>query len=439
MVLSVAAGLMSVFFLAGLYVAAALGLIGVLLMYVFSDRPLWDMLGQIAWNVNSSFVLVAVPLFIMMGEILVRSGISERMYRTLSYWLGPLPGGLLHSNIAACAMFAAVSGSSAATAATIGSVAMPAFRARGYSERLVAGSLAAGGTLGILIPPSILFIIYGVLVEESIGRLYMAGFVPGFLLAAVFMLIIAGIALISPTTAPREPAPALRVRMISLLAMVPMFLLMFTVLGTIYLGVATPTEAAAFGVVAGLILAAVERQLGWQMLREVMLATVRSSCMIMLIVTGAFTMSFALAILGVPVQVTRWVAGMQLTPVSLVIFLVIFYIILGTFMESLSMMVTTIPIILPALKAAGVDLVWFGVIMVILVEAALISPPEGINLYVIQGIRKSISEEAGLETGTMMDLWIGVLPFMVGMCIVIVLLLMFPDLALWLPNLLKGR
>jgi C4-dicarboxylate transporter, DctM subunit len=276
-------------------------------------------------------------------------------------------------------------------------------------------------------------------VEESIGRLYMAGFIPGFMLAAVFMLIIVGIALISPVTAPREPAPALRVRLISLLAMIPMFLLMFTVLGTIYLGVATPTEAAAFGVVAGLILAAVERQLNWQMLKEVMLATVRSSCMIMLIVTGAFMMSFALAILGVPAQVTRWVAGMQLTPVSLVIFLVIFYIILGTFMESLSMMVTTIPIILPALKAAGVDLVWFGVIMVILVEAALISPPEGINLYVIQGIRRSVSEEAGLETGTMMDLWIGVLPFMVGMCIVIVLLLMFPDLALWLPNLLKGR
>jgi tripartite ATP-independent transporter DctM subunit len=278
-----------------------------------------------------------------------------------------------------------------------------------------------------------------VLVEESIGRLYMAGFIPGFVLAGTFMVIIAIIASIWPAAAPREPAPPLRVRLIGLLAMIPMFLLMFVVLGTIYLGVATPTEAAAFGVVAGLILAAVERQVSYQMLREVMLATVRSSCMIMLIVTGAFTMSFALAILGVPAQVTQWVAGMQLTPVTLVIFLVIFYIILGTFMESLSMMVTTIPIILPALKAAGVDLVWFGVIMVILVEAALISPPEGINLYVIQGIRKSVSGEAGLEVGTMMDLWIGVLPFMLGMVIVIVLLMLFPDIALWLPNAMKGR
>jgi tripartite ATP-independent transporter DctM subunit len=434
-----AAGLMTVFFMAGLYVAAALGLIGVILMYWFSDRPLWDMLGQIAWNVNSSFVLVAVPLFIMMGEILVRSGISERMYRTLSHWLGPLPGGLLHSNIAACAMFAAVSGSSAATAATIGSVSMPSFRARGYSEYLVAGSLAAGGTLGILIPPSISFIIYGVLVEESIGRLYMAGVVPGILLASVFMLIIAIIASIWPAAAPREPAPAWRVRLVGLLAMLPMFLLMFIVLGTIYLGVATPTEAAAFGVVAALILAAVERRLSLRMVQEVLLATVRSSCMIMLIVTGAFIMSFALAILGVPAQVTRWVADLELSPLMLVIFLIVFYIILGTFMESLSMMVTTIPIVLPALKAAGVDLVWFGVIMVILVEAALISPPEGINLYVIQGIRKSVSGEAGLEAGTMMDLWIGVLPFMLGMVIVIALLLEFPELALWLPNLMKGR
>jgi C4-dicarboxylate transporter DctM subunit len=439
MVLGMAAGLMTVFFMAGLYVAAALGLIGVILMYWFSDRPLWDMLGQIAWNVNSSFVLVAVPLFIMMGEILVRSGISERMYRMLSHWLGPLPGGLLHSNIAACAMFAAVSGSSAATAATIGSVSMPSFRARGYSEYLVAGSLAAGGTLGILIPPSISFIIYGVLVEESIGRLYMAGVVPGILLASVFMLIIAIIASIWPAAAPREPAPAWRVRLVGLLAMLPMFLLMFIVLGTIYLGVATPTEAAAFGVVAALILAAVERRLSLRMVQEVLLATVRSSCMIMLIVTGAFIMSFALAILGVPAQVTRWVADLELSPLMLVIFLIVFYIILGTFMESLSMMVTTIPIVLPALKAAGVDLVWFGVIMVILVEAALISPPEGINLYVIQGIRKSVSGEAGLEAGTMMDLWIGVLPFMLGMVIVIALLLEFPELALWLPNLMKGR
>jgi tripartite ATP-independent transporter DctM subunit len=384
-------------------------------------------------------VLVAVPLFIMMGEILVRSGISERMYRVLSYWLAPLPGGLLHSNVASCAIFAAVSGSSAATAATIGSVSLPAFRQRGYSEQLAVGSLAAGGTLGILIPPSISFIIYGVLVEESIGRLYMAGFIPGFLLAAVFMLIIGVMVKIWPRLAPRETAPPWRLRIIGLLALLPMIALMFIVLGTIYLGVATPTEAAAFGVVAALLLTPFERRLSVRMLADTALATVRSSCMIMLIVTGAFTLSFALAILGVPAQVTAWVTGMQLSPVALVIFLILFYLLLGTFMESLSMMVTTIPILVPALKAAGVDLVWFGVIMVVLVEAALISPPEGINLYVIHGIRKSIQSEAGLASGTITDLYLGVLPFMLGMAIVLVLLVAFPDLALWLPNVLKGR
>ncbi len=438
MVLTVAAVLMVVFFLAGLHVAAALGLIGISLMVIFSDRPLLDMLGQIAWNVNSSFVLVAVPLFILMGEILVRGRASERLYRVLSGWLAPLPGGLLHSNIASCAMFAAVSGSSAATAATIGSVSLPAFRRRGYSEKLAVGSLAAGGTLGILIPPSISFIIYGVLVEESIGRLYMAGFIPGFLLAVIFMLIIAVLTMARPSLAPREQPPAWRVRLIGLFALVPMLGLIVLVLGTIYLGVATPTEAAAFGVLGALVLAALERSLTLEMIKASVLGTVRSSCMIMLIVTGAFTMSFALAILGVPAQVTQWVTGLELSPVMLVVFLIVFYLLLGTFMESLSMMVTTIPILAPALKASGVDLVWFGVIMVVLVEAALISPPEGINLYVIHGIRKSIHEEAGQKSGTITDLYLGVLPFMVGMAIMLGLLVAFPQIALWLPNFVLG-
>jgi tripartite ATP-independent transporter DctM subunit len=396
------------------------------------------MLGQIAWNTNSSFILVAVPLFIMLGEILVRSGIANRMYRILSDWLAPIPGGLLHSNIASCALFAAVSGSSAATAATIGAVSLPSFREQGYSERIAIGSLAAGGTLGILIPPSISFILYGVLVEESIGRLYLAGFIPGFLLTGVFMALIALMAKIWPSTAPREVAPPWRVRLIGLLALTPIFVLMLIVLGTIYAGIATPTEAAAFGVVASFMLAAIERQVNLQMLKEVMLSTVRSSCMIMLIVTAAFVLNFALSILGVPTQVSRFVASLNLSPVTFVLFLILFYLLLGTFMEALSMIVTTIPILVPALQAAGVDMVWFGVIVVILMEAALISPPEGINLYVIHGIRKSVMEEAGEEPGTIMDLWLGVLPFMLGQAIVIALLVIFPGLALWLPNLVKG-
>lgn len=439
MILGIAAALMIVFFLAGLHVAGALGLIGIILMYLFSDRPLWDMLGQIAWNVNSSFVLVAVPLFVMMGEILIYSRLSERLYQVLSNWLAPLPGGLLHSNIAFCAVFGAISGSSAACAATVGAVALPSFRARHYNERLVIGTLAAGGTLDILIPPSIAMIIYGVLAEESIGRLYLAGFIPGFLLAGIFMFIIAVAAKIWPAVAPREVAPSWRLRFLGLLSLFPILLLMFIVLGTIYLGIATPTEAAAFGVVASFILAALNRQVTRHMLRQVLVTTVRTSSMIMLIVTSAFILSFALAILGVPARLTQLVSGMQLTPVTFVFILVIFFMILGTFMEALSMMVTTMPILVPVLKSMGVDLVWFGIIMVILLEAALVSPPEGLNLYIIQGIRKSVSEEAGLKVGTMMDLWIGVLPFMVGMAMCIALLLMFPEIALWLPNLVMGR
>jgi C4-dicarboxylate transporter, DctM subunit len=439
MVLGTAAVLMLVFFLAGLHVAGALGLIGIALMYLFSDRPLWDMLGQIAWNVNSSSILVAVPLFVMMGEILIHSRLSERLYQVLSHWLAPLPGGLLHSNIAFCAVFGAISGSSAACAATVGAVALPSFRARNYNERLVIGSLAAGGTLDILIPPSIAMIIFGVLAEESIGRLYLAGFIPGFLLAGIFMFIIAVSAKIWPSVAPRERAPSWRVRLLGLLSLFPVIVLMFIVLGTIYLGVATPTEAAAFGVVASFILAALNGTINARMLQRTMMTTVRTSSMIMLIVTSAFILSFALAILGVPAQLTDLISRMNLTPLTFVILLTIFYLILGTFMEALSMMVTTMPILVPVLKAMGVDLVWFGIIMIILLEAALVSPPEGLNLYIIQGIRKSVSEGAGLQVGTMMDLWIGVLPFMVGIAICLVLLFMFPAIALWLPNLVMGR
>jgi len=439
MILAIASALMIVLFLAGLHVASALGLIGMTVMYLFSDRPLWDMLGQIAWNVNSSSILVAIPLFVMMGEVLIYSRLSERLYQVLSHWLAPLPGGLLHSNIAFCAVFGAISGSSAACAATVGAVALPAFRTRNYNERLVIGSLAAGGTLDILIPPSISMIIYGVLAEESIGRLYLAGFIPGFLLAGIFMFIIAVAAKIWPSVAPREAPPSWRTRFLGLLSLFPIIVLMFIVLGTIYLGVATPTEAAAFGVVASFILAALNRTINVRMLQRIMISTVRTSSMIMLIVTSAFILSFALAILGVPAQLSELVSGWKFTPVTFVLVLVVFYLILGTFMEALSMMVTTMPILVPVLKSMNVDLVWFGIIMVILLEAALVSPPEGLNLYIIQGIRKSVSEGAGLQAGTMLDLWIGVLPFIAGIAICLVLLFMFPGIALWLPNVVMGK
>jgi tripartite ATP-independent transporter DctM subunit len=434
--LGVASLLMVVAFLAGLHVASTLGLLSFSMMYFFSDRPLWEMLGLLAWNTNTSFVLVAIPLFILMGEILLHSGLSEQLYRVLSLWLRPLPGGLMHSNIAACATFAAMSGSSVATAATIGGVALPSFRARGYDERLVLGSLAAGGTLGILIPPSINFIVYGVLMEVSIGKLYIAGFVPGFMLSMMFMGIIFVAALIWPHLAPREPAAPIGEQLRAAVGMIPTFVIIFIVLGTIYLGVATPTEAAAFGVVGAFLLALGAGRVSLRMLRTVCLSSARTTSMIMLILTGAFILNSVLALLGVPYAISQWVAGSGLSPSATMILIVVFYLILGTFMDGFAMMVTTIPVLLPILKTMNVDLIWFGVIAVILTEAALISPPEGLNLYVIHGLREAPG--ARQRKRTIMDVYLGVLPFFLAMIAAIVLLMIFPDLALWLPRTMKG-
>jgi C4-dicarboxylate transporter, DctM subunit len=433
--LGVASVVMLAAFLLGLHVASSLGLLGLSLMSVFGDRPLWDLAGLVAWNTNTSFVLVAIPLFLLMGELLLRSGESDRLYRVLAHWFSPIPGGLLHSNIAACATFSAVSGSSVATAATIGSVALPAFRARGYDERLVLGSLAGGGALGNLIPPGIAFIVYGVLMEVSIGRLYIAGIVPGILVSLLFMAFIFVAALIWPHIAPREAAAPWPVMLRGLVDMLPTFALIFLVLGTIYLGIATPTESAAFGVSGAFVLALLGRRVSGPMLRTVFLSSARSTAVVMLILTGAFVLNSTFAILGIPYAISKAVTGMNLTPSATIAMLVILYLILGTFMDGFAMMVTTIPVILPVLKAQNIDLVWFGVIAVMLTEAALISPPEGLNLYVIQAFRKPA---AGTK-GTIMDVYIGVIPFFIMMMLGIALVIVFPQLAVWLPNTMRGN
>ena len=477
--------MMGGFFLIGVYVAGALGVLSLILMYVFSDAPLWNIMGNKAWETNTNFILIAVPLFLLMGELMLRSGMGERMYGAVSRWISFLPGGLIHTNIASCAIFAACSGSSVATSATISRVSLPTFRSRGYSERLVIGSLAAGGTLGILIPPSIGLIVYGVLVEESIGRLYLAGFIPGFMLAAMMMIMIIGAAILFPSIAPKEPGASWRLKLIGLLSMIPVLIIIMVVLGSIYAGWATPTEAAAFGVTGALVLALLNNSgppimagllkklnssgsqtgtianlqerypdvegalsqsmtINVDMIKDSILSTVRTSSMIMLIVVAAFTLSFAFARLGISHDISQWIIGMDLSSTQLVIVLVVFYLLLGTFMESFAMLVTTVPILAPALVATGVDLVWFGIIMVILVEAALISPPEGINLYVLHGVRRDVQAEmdeaagAAEEMGTITDVYIGVLPFMGVMAAVIVLLIIFPQIALWLPDLVKG-
>ncbi|MDA0263646.1 MAG: TRAP transporter large permease subunit [Chloroflexi bacterium] len=477
--------MMGGFFLIGLYVAGALGVLSLVLMYFFSDAPLWNIMGNKAWETNTNFILIAVPLFLLMGELMLRSGMGERMYSAVSRWISFLPGGLIHTNIASCAIFAACSGSSVATSATISRVSLPTFRTRGYSERLVIGSLAAGGTLGILIPPSIGLIVYGVLVEESIGRLYLAGFIPGFMLAGMMMAMIIGASIMFPSIAPKEPGTSWRLKFIGLISMIPIAVIILVVLGSIYLGWATPTEAAAFGVTGAMILALINNSgppitawllkklnnsgsqtglvatlqerypiidgqmresmtINWDMIKDSILSTVRTSSMIMLIVIAAFTLSFAFARLGISHDISTWIIDMDLSSTQLVIVLVIFYLLLGTFMESFAMLVTTVPILAPALVATGVDLVWFGIIMVLLVEAALISPPEGINLYVLHGVRRDVQAEmeeaSGLQeqAGTITDVYIGVLPFMAVMAMMIILLIIFPEIALWLPDQVKG-
>lgn len=495
MAIGVAFGLMGAFFMAGMYVAGALGCLSLIMLFFFGRPELWNIMSSKAFDVNTGFILASIPLFLLMGELINRSGIGERMYAVISRWVWFLPGGLVHTNIVSSALFAACSGSSVATSATISRVSLPSFRQRGYSERMVIGSLAAGGTLGILIPPSITLILYGVLVEESVGRLFMAGFIPGLLLAASFMLMIAMTALVWRGMAPREQGYGLTsrhgwsMRIIGIFQLLPILALVFLVLGAIYLGLASPGEAAAFGVTGAFILAilfnsaelfvpSVRRLLratgltgvsdswsegpnqpsvlpdrttvsavmesNFSMVRDSLLSSVRTTGMIFLILLAALTLSFAFARLGISQQIAEVISAINLNDWQLVLVLVVFYLALGTFMESFAMMVTTVPILLPALQTADVDLVWFGVIMVILVEAALISPPEGINLYVLHGVRRDIDREEAEDTDrpmaerTIKDVWIGVLPFMVCMAAIAGLVLAFPQIALWLPNLVYG-
>jgi tripartite ATP-independent transporter DctM subunit len=416
-----------VFFCAGIYVAAALGVLGLLAGFVFSERPLYLFVGEAVWIPSVNFVLVAVPLFILMGEILLRSGLSERLYRALNLWFRWLPGGLLHTNIISCAVFSAIAGSSVATAATIGSVALPYFEKTRYSPRMVLGSLAAGGALGTLIPPGIMFILYGLLTETSVGKLYLAGFLPGALMAGLFMLLIFVYGLVAGR---REAAAAVgwRERILSLLDLVPTGILILLVLGTIYLGLATPTESAALGVVGAMFFAALNRKLTWKILHACALATARTTSLIGLIILAAFVLNYVLASLRLPQSLAAMVAGLAL-PAWVVLSIIIgFYIALGTFMEGFSMIITTLPVVFPIVVALGYDPVWFGVIVTMVAEIALISPPDGMIMYVLQGMR--------LSPGPITDVFVGVTPFVLVYLLGVVILMIFPEIALWLPRLI---
>ena len=413
----------------GIPVGASLVILALALAGIYSPFPLVKAIGETSWGASSDVIVVAVPMFILMGELMLRSGVAERMYDAMAKWFSWLPGGLMHSNIGACAMFAATSGSSAATAATISTVSLPQMKKHGYNVSLFTGSLAAGGTLGILIPPSINMVVYGVLTSTSIPQLYLAGFIPGFLLAALFMLTIMIACLIKPQWGGRRIEVSWAERFSCLPDLIPPLVLFLIVIGSIYAGWATPTEAASLGVVATLALAAINSRLNMKVLRLAFEGTMRSTAMIMLIFVGAFFLNFVLSAIGLSREITNLITALKLSPLETMIAIVIFYLVLGCFMETMAMMITTVPIIVPIIIAMGYDPVWFGIIIIILVEIAMITPPVGVNLYIVQGIRRE---------GSLNQVIIGALPFVITMLVMIAVLIAFPDLAMWLPNMWKA-
>lgn len=406
-------------------VAAALSVLGLILDPLYSTLPLTRAMGELAWNSSNEFLLVAIPLFIMLGEILLRAGFAERMYSSMSLWLSWLPGGLMHANIGASTLFSATSGSSVATAATVGTVALPQIKRFGYNEPLFLGSIAAGGTLGILIPPSINLVIYGVLTNSSVPKLYLAGIIPGILMAAMFMLIIVIACIAKPQWGGQRIHASWGERFASLIHLLPPLGIFLLVVGSIYAGIATPTEAAALGVVGALILAACFRRLNLRMLGEVVESSMRASAMIMLIVIAAAFLNFIMSATGLTTAITETITGLGLSPLWMILAIVVFYVLLGCFMETLSMMITTIPIVAPIMIALGFDPIWLGIVIIVLVETALITPPVGLNLFVVQSLRKS---------GSMQAVIIGSLPFVAALFAMVALLTVFPGLALWLPS-----
>ncbi len=406
-------------------VAAGLGFLGLSLSALYSKLPLTLAMGEMAWATSNNFLLVAIPFFVLLGEILLRSGMAERMYNALVLWMPWLPGGLMHSNIAACALFAATSGSSVATAATIGTVAMGEIEKHGYSERLFLGTIAAGGTLGILIPPSINMIVYGVLTDSSIPKLYLAGIVPGVTLAALFSLTVLILCILRPSLAGRRTSATWTQRIRALLDLVPPLVIFIAVIGSIYAGWATATESAALGVLAALGVAAWRRRLTLSMLLQAFEGSMRTTAMIMAILIAAYLLNFVITSIGLTTQVNRFITELGLTPTQLLLAVIVFYLVLGMFMETLSMMVATVPIIAPIMFKAGFDPIWFGVLIVILMELAMITPPVGINLYVVQGLRKR---------GKIDDVIVGAAPFVVTMLVMLAILSLWPQLALWLPQ-----
>ncbi len=409
----------------GIWIGLSLIGVAVIAMWMFTTRPAGDAMATTIFGAASSWTLTALPLFIWMGEILFRTRLSEDMFRGLAPWMTRLPGRLVHTNIIGCTIFAAISGSSAATCATIGKMTIPELKKRGYPDEIALGSLAGSGTLGLLIPPSIIMIVYGVAAEVSIARLFIAGVLPGILLAVLFMGYVIGWSMLNrDRIPPSDIVMSLREKIWASRQLIPVILLIGLVLGSIYAGIATATESAALGVIGALILSWAQGSMNWRTFANSVMGATRTSCMIALILAGSAFLSLAMGFTGLPRHLAEWIAELGLSPGALILALTLFFMLLGCFIDGISMVVLTIAILLPVVQQAGFDLIWFGIFIVLVVEMAQITPPVGFNLFVLQGMTgRSILYVARVT-----------LPFFIMMAVAVTLVWLFPEIATWLPS-----
>ena len=409
----------------GIWVALSMVGVSAIGMLLFTSRPVGDAMATTIWGTSSSWTLTALPLFVWMGEILFRTKLSENLFKGLAPWLSRLPGGLIHVNVVGCALFAAISGSSAATVATVGKMSIPELRKRNYPEKLLLGSLAGSGTLGLLIPPSIILIIYGVTVQESIAKLFIAGIIPGIMLAIFFMLYVIGWSVLNKKIMPKMDETFSFFQKIKQSGqLIPVIVLILAVIGSIYVGIATATEAASLGVVGALILSFFQKSLNKETFKLSLLGATKTSCMIAFILAGSSFLSLAMGFTGLPRNLAIWINEMGLSPYVLIMVLTFFYIILGMFLDGISAVVLTMAIIEPMIRQAGFDMIWFGVFLVIVVEMAQITPPVGFNLFVLQGM-------ANKDMGFIAK---SAFPLFLLMILAVIVIIIFPEIALWLPQ-----
>jgi tripartite ATP-independent transporter DctM subunit len=420
--------LMVVLLSMGIWVGIALAGVGIFTLEIFRHMPVEKLLAQTVSNVSMSPELVALPLFILMGEILFRTKLSKLLFDGLSPWTRHIPGRLLHTNVLGCTLFAAISGSSAATTATVGRITFKELTSRGYDPRIAAGSLAGAGTLGFLIPPSTLMIVYGVLAQVSVLKMFMAGIIPGLLLALSFMVYVAVYALLNPDRLPKDDTrTTFRELMTGLLQLGPVVLLIGFVVGSMMFGFATPSEAAAMGVLGALVICVLQRCFTWRGLWEALMGAMQTSSMIGLIIIGAVFLSVAMGFLKVPATIAQSIAGLGLSPFALIMLLIVFYVLLGAVLEGMSIIVMSLPITLPLITAAGYDPIWFGVFLILVVEMAQVTPPVGFNLFVLNGL-------SGMSLSSLAR---AALPFFLILVAFTVLITLFPDIVLYLPRTLE--